>query len=78
MTIINGTEVRWRCPSCRTYNTDDYAETAVPMCEACEEEFWWSEFLVPGEIVQLNKAYAEQLDDEDYRRNSGTVEQNHE
>lgn len=64
MAIINGTKVRWRCPNCRTYNEDDYAETAVPMCEACEEEFFWHEFLGTEELARLNKAYAD-LDDAD-------------
>jgi hypothetical protein len=37
--------VDWVCPDCGMKNADYLEETAVPLCEACEGSFPWSQII---------------------------------
>ena len=47
----------WDCPVCDQHNVDDFAQTATPMCEACECTFEWGR--VHADLSSLNRALAE-------------------
>jgi predicted RNA-binding Zn-ribbon protein involved in translation (DUF1610 family) len=35
--------VEWNCPNCGAVNMDDPAQTAIPMCEACDRDVDWQD-----------------------------------
>ena len=55
---MNEITVVWVCPNCNTSNSDDFAQTVVPMCESCEIEFFWGDVLDDDTLIDVNTAFA--------------------
>lgn len=48
--------IKWVCPKCEKVNTDNYIETAAPICSDCDYySDMWDDVLTPEQINNANK-----------------------
>lgn len=59
---MNEIAIGWTCPDCGCANTDDFAQTAIPMCAGCDKEFYWDDVLSLDKMAAANEQLKNLLD----------------